>query len=155
MATPEPIPTTVRLVDVATKNASVSITFDKNERRTEQHHAKSVNINTIMAKYHKTGVIDHVKAHGAQYGDVTGMDFHAAQNLVATQKTIFEELPAYARNHFQNNVQDYLILVASPGGEDALQAILHPAENYNKDGSPPEAVLPLVDPPAPDPTPDP
>ncbi len=145
MATPTPLPPKTRLVDFGKKNNRVSISFDPAERRTEQHHAKSVNINTIMARYHKTGVIDHVNKHGANYGDVTGMDFHTAQNLVATQKTVFAELPAYARDHFQNDVQKYLTLVATPEGAEALQDILHPADEYNKDGSP--MGDPLVEPP--------
>ena len=98
---------------------------------TEQHHAKTCNINAIMAKYQKTGLIDHITKHKGRYGDVSGADFQTAQNLIAEQETIFHELPASVRSHFDNDPAQYLDLVMTEEGQQELATLLNPppAEN--------------------------
>lgn len=93
---------------------------------TEQHHKKSCDINTIVAKYRKTGLLDHIKTHGGTYGDVTGMDFKEAQDLIATQKSIFTDLPATVRAKFDNDPAEYLDLVQTDEGVQTLKTILDP-----------------------------
>ena len=93
---------------------------------TEQHHKKACDINTIMAKYVKTGLVDHVNKHQGTYGDVTGADFKAAQDLIANEKTKFAELPASVRAEFDNDPANYLDLVATDEGLETLQGILNP-----------------------------
>lgn len=97
------------------------------ESLTEQHHKKSCDINNIMAKYQKTGLIDHMATHQGTYGDVSGADFQNAQNLVAEQKSIFHELPASVRAEFDNDPANYLDLVMTDEGIEQLQEILNPA----------------------------
>lgn len=94
---------------------------------TEQHHEKSCNINSIMAKYQKTGLIDHVNKYKGTYGDVTGADFKAAQDLIAEQKTIFYELPARVRAELDHDPANYLEMVLTEEGQQELAAILNPA----------------------------
>lgn len=141
-----------RIEDFAKGNKRVSLDFTGVEGMTEQHHAKSVNINAIMARYAKTGVIDHINKHESSYGEVSGLEYHQALSLVAAQKTIFEELPSFARNHFENDVSKYLDLMATPGGAETLSGILHPEDNYNVDGSPKDE--PKIEP-EPEPAPEP
>lgn len=97
------------------------------ETMTEQHHEKACNINSIMAKYAKTGLIDHVNRHKGTYGDVTGADFKAAQDLIAEQKTIFYELPAKVRAELDHDPANYLELVMTEEGQLELAAIINPA----------------------------
>ena len=78
---------------------------------TEQHHKKSCDINSIVAKYQKTGLVDHINKHEAKYGDVSGYDYKTAQDLVAEQKTIFYELPSQVRAEFDNDPANYLDLI--------------------------------------------
>ena len=110
----------------------VGRSFDIKEKRTEQHHAKSCDINTIMARYLKTGVIDHITRHKASYGDVSGADYLTAQNLVAEQKSIFEELPAFARDHYDNDVANYLEALQTDEGLQELQGVLHPTDTFEE-----------------------
>lgn len=110
----------------------VQVKFPMKEKRTEQNHARSCDINTIMARYVKTGVIDHINKHSAKYGDVSGADFTAAQLLVAEQKTVFEELPAYAREHFDNDVATYLEALQTDEGLEELRSVLHPSDGYDE-----------------------
>lgn len=93
---------------------------------TEQHHKKACDINSIMAKYTKTGLLDHVSKYEPQYGDATGADFKAAQDLVARQKSIFMELPAEVRAEFKNDPSNYLELITTEGGPQQLAEMLNP-----------------------------
>ncbi len=89
--------------------------------RTEQSHIKACDINSIMAKYQKTGAIEHLAKHPPKYGDVTGADFTAAQVLVAAHKSQFEELPSQIRTVFSNDPAEYLNFVTDPENESFLQ----------------------------------
>ncbi|AXL14418.1 internal scaffolding protein [Microviridae sp.] len=80
-----------------------------------------------MAKYQKTGLIDHVQRYKGQYGDVSGADFKSAQDLVAEQKTIFYELPSSVRAEFDNDPAEYLDLLVQDDGPAILQDLLNPA----------------------------
>ena len=93
---------------------------------TEQHHAKTCNINAIMAKYNKTGLVDHINRHQGTYGDVSGADFQAAQNLIADQYTIFHELPAAVRAEYDNDPANYLDEVMTEEGQERHAALLNP-----------------------------
>lgn len=102
---------------------------------TEQSHTRACDINTIMARYQKTGIIDHVSKYADQYGDISAYDFAHAQNLVAQVKSQFEELPAYVRAEFENDPQNYLALMETNEGLSKLRSIIHPADQYDKEGN--------------------
>lgn len=89
--------------------------------RTEQSHKKACDINSIMAKFQKTGAIQHLAAHPPRYTDVTAADFTAAQQLVARHKSIFEELPSQIRAYFENDPANYLDFVTDPDNESFLE----------------------------------
>lgn len=103
---------------------------------TEQHHARSCDINTIMAKYIKTGIIEHVNNYEPTFGDVSGLDFKKAMDTVALVKSEFANMPAYVRDHFNQDEAAYLEKVSTPEGVQELKNILYPADAYTDDGSP-------------------
>ncbi len=74
----------------------------------KQSFADSCDINNILAKYQKTGVIDHMAKHGPEYGDVSAISFTEAQQLVANATSMFNELPSRARDHFNNDPAQFL-----------------------------------------------
>ncbi len=96
------------------------------DSETEQHHKKACDINNIVAKYRRTGLLDHIAKHQGTYGDATGLDFQDAQNLIATQTSIFNELPAAVRAEFENDPAQYLELITSEGGPQELAEMLNP-----------------------------
>jgi hypothetical protein len=100
----------------------------KGKTMTEQHHAKTCNINWIMQKYAKTGLIDHVNRHQASYGDVSRADFETAMNLVCEQQTEFEELPAKVRAMYEHNVVNYLEALETEEGRAEHANLLNPQE---------------------------
>lgn len=112
--------------------------YDKSERyphktggepMTEQHHKKACDINNIIAKYAKTGLVDHINRHQGTYGDATGADFKAAQDLIAEQTSIFYELPAKVRTQFDNDPAQYLDLMQTDDGLETLRGLLTPKQD--------------------------
>lgn len=98
----------------------ISITFPT-EGRTKQSFKAECDINTIMARYMKTGLLEHVRADVAQYLDVTGADYQDAQNLVAGAKSMFHSLPSHIRSKFENDPAQLLAFMENPA--NAAEAV--------------------------------
>lgn len=81
---------------------------------TEQSHAKACDVNNIMKKYIKTGVLDHAKAYSGYYADVPQIDFHEAQNVIAKAEQVFMEIPAQVRRRFDNDPGKFLDFIHDP-----------------------------------------
>ena len=75
---------------------------------TEQSHKRECDVNLIVAKYDKQGIISHVNKMEARFGDVTGADFRAAQDLFIRAQDSFDSLPSEIRNRFQNDAGQFL-----------------------------------------------
>lgn len=89
----------------------------KGEDRTKQSFKEECDINNIMARYIKTGVLEFAARNEAKYGDFTGIDFQAAHDVVARGKTLFAELPAVVRERFENSPSKFLDFVNNPANE--------------------------------------
>lgn len=89
--------------------------------RTQQSFKDETDINSIMSKYQKTGLIDHVNEHGAHYGDQpSAVDFHEAMSLVASTNSLFNELPSSTRDYFDNDPSAFLEYVSDEERRDTL-----------------------------------
>lgn len=87
------------------------------ESPVEQHHAKRQNINTIMARYRKTGLLPNRVTHPT-YGDFSGIpDFQEAQQRIAKAEQDFLDLPAEIRSRFRNDVGELLDFINRPENE--------------------------------------
>lgn len=70
----------------------------------KQSFKEECDINTIMAKYQKTGLIEHVQNVQAQYGDFTSVaDYQLSLNQVIAAQNAFEQLPSRVRERFSND----------------------------------------------------
>lgn len=85
---------------------------------TEQSSKKMTDINHIIKKYDKTGLIDHVSRFEARFGDMTGLDFKLALDKITHAQSMFENLPSEIRKKFQNNPQKLLEFMEDPGNRD-------------------------------------
>lgn len=115
-----------RTVDgtVVTKESEIRAltrqSFEGVESRTQQQFKDECDVNNIVAKYQRTGVVEHANRYQASYGDVSGYDFTEAQNLVAAVTQQFETLPSTERKAFGNDPAEYLAYVSDPANaEDA------------------------------------
>jgi len=79
------------------------LTVPQGETMTEQHHKKRHDVNRIIAKYKKTGIIDQQMKNGF-YGDFTGsQDFQHAVNRINDANNDFAMLPSHIRERFSNS----------------------------------------------------
>lgn len=98
----------------------VSIIFP-DKGRTKQAFKAECDINQIMAKFQKTGLIEHGNAHGANYGDATSLDFREAMNLVIDAQDMFNDLPSSTRKRFSNDPAEFLDFVQNPDNAEELR----------------------------------
>ena len=120
----------------------VQIKFTQ-ESKTEQSHMAALNVNKIVAKYQKTGLLPNRQGKEPMYGDFTGIeDFHTCQNRIAQAKTDFMSLPSDIRERFHNDPGELVQFINDPDNiEEARELGLlpyqeaTPAEGNEKIGS--------------------
>lgn len=78
------------------------------ETRTNQAFKKPCDINHILARFRKTGVIEHVSKYEPQYGELSVVDFEDAFNTVKEAQEMFDKLPADIRANFHNKPENFL-----------------------------------------------
>jgi len=84
------------------------IAREADDDRTQQHFVDEVNVNNIVKKYQKTGVVSHVKRVEAKYGDFSRLgDYAENMAIVAQAKQAFEQLPATIRAKVDNDPQKF------------------------------------------------
>lgn len=88
--------------------------------RTRGSFQDECDVNAIMRRFERTGVIDHFNAHRGDYGDFTGApaDYHSALNQVIAAQDMFMSLPSGIRRQFRNDPGEFLELVAAAEGGD-------------------------------------
>lgn len=84
---------------------------------TKQSFKDECDINRIMARYEKTGMIDHYNEHSSRYGEHSAPDFLEAQIIIADSKSMFEQLPAKVRATFHNSPAEFLEFTDDPTRE--------------------------------------
>lgn len=77
----------------------------------KQSFKDECDINHILARYRKTGVLDFQQKMEPQYGDVSAIDFQDAQLLIAKANGMFAAMPAHLRNRFENEPAKFLAFV--------------------------------------------
>ena len=110
----------------------------------QQHSKDEVDINKIMARYIKTGVIDHVAKYQPQYLDNTETDYHTSQNIIIKADGMFSELPSTVRRQFNNNPAEFLEFVNDPDNHEKLKDLVNPPAIPEK--LPSEATKPIETP---------
>jgi len=97
----------------------VQITFTE-PTVTKQEMREETNINLIMAKFQRTGMVSHLNEHQAQYSFATGDDFLASMLIINKAQDMFDELPSSVRKRFANSPHDFLEFVQNPDNADDL-----------------------------------
>ncbi len=81
---------------------------------TEQFHKNECDVNQIISKYDRTGLISHISRFEGKFGDTTEADFKTAMDLVTRSQTMFMELPNHIRKRFKNSAKDLLKFMEDP-----------------------------------------
>lgn len=100
-----------------------AIDFTNSVDMTEQSHKKECDINYIMRKFQKTGIIDHVREHEGEYMDIPAVDFRQAQETILTATQMFADLPSQARKKFDNDPAKFLEYVQDPKNKNDLHTM--------------------------------
>lgn len=88
---------------------------------TKQSEKDECNINKIMAKYEKTGLVNHVMSQEAVYGDFSQVtDYQDALNKINAAQALFDALPAQIRSKFENDPTLFLEFAQNPENADQL-----------------------------------
>lgn len=86
----------------------VAVIAPEGESMTQQHFAEEVDINNIVAKYNRSGIITHVRAAQEKFGPLPELSEYAVHlDKVAKAQQAFEMLPAELRNHFNNSIPGF------------------------------------------------
>ena len=109
----------------------------RGESRTEQAHRQETNINTIVSRYQRTGLLP-VAAGSPRYGDFTGVvDYHSAVDAVHAAEDAFLSLPADVRKRFRNDPGELLAFLEDEGNRAeavALGLIVPPEPDLPPEG---------------------
>lgn len=90
---------------------------------TQQHFLPDCNINMIMEKYRRTGVLP-VNQTRALFGDFSdGFDFLTAQRQIAQAKEAFADLPAKLRKRFDNDPAQLIAFMEDPENRAEAEAL--------------------------------
>lgn len=98
-----------------TPRVRVSLDFKGFPSMTKQEFKKECDINNIMARYLKTGIIDHVNQYQGDYSDLgEPVDFQTAQQILIEAQAAFASLPSKIRKRFDNSPNEFLEFVHDP-----------------------------------------
>ena len=96
----------------------------KGESLTHQSMAPECDINRIMAKWQKTGVIEHANTFNGDYGDFSEIPtYQEAMNKVIRGQEVFMTLPSSVRKRFDNDPHQFLEFATDPQNGDEMVAM--------------------------------
>lgn len=89
---------------------------------TRQEFAEECDINTLMDRYEKSGVISHVNRAQPKYFDMTVMpDLREALDMMRDASIAFSSLPAKVRREFDNDPQQFVDYAQNPENIDRMR----------------------------------
>lgn len=101
------------------EHARIAIKFTE-PTLAKQADKESVDMNNIIAKFAKTGLIDHQNVHQGDYGEYAVLDYQEALNLVIEAREMFETLPSQMRRQFDNDPGKFIDYVEDPNNRESL-----------------------------------
>lgn len=129
----------------------VGVSF-KQPSLAKQAFKDECDINNIMKRFERDGILNHFNQYGGQYGDFTDApDYHDAMNKITAANEMFLTLPAAIRARFSNDPGEFLAFVDKPENANALIEMGLARPNPGNPPAPPPAPEPPPPPRAPAP----
>jgi len=113
--------------------------------KTKQSFKDECDINNIMARYRRTGLLEFVQANQARYMDCTGYDYQAAQQTIAQANGLFQAMPAALRAQFDNDPAKFLTFCEDERNLPRLEEMGLLRPDYQS-GTPPTGAAPAAPP---------
>lgn len=85
--------------------------------KTRQEFKDEADINNILSRYERDGIIPETRDGAPQFADLTDpifTDFQRAQNIVIDAQEAFEALPARVRERFNNDPASLIQFIQEP-----------------------------------------
>ena len=98
-----------------------NVDYSKVPSLTVQEQKESTDINNILKRFTKTGLIDHVNENEARYGEFAGISYHEHLTIVRDVQRTFNELPSDVRAQFDNNPQEWIEHISVPGNVEDMK----------------------------------
>lgn len=93
----------------------VKLICEPGSSRTKQSFKDQVNINKIIKKHRRTGMLNHVNSKRPFYGDVSNLtDYAGALQKVKEAEELFGNMSADIRERFGNNPQEMITFLENP-----------------------------------------
>lgn len=87
--------------------------------RTKQEFKEECDINKIMSRYEKTGILSHTNKRSPQFGDFSNVTtYEDAFNQLQDTRDAFMTLPARVREKFQNDPAEFIKYMEDPKFHD-------------------------------------
>jgi phage internal scaffolding protein len=100
------------------------VTLDTGPGLTEQCHKDKCDVNNILAKYQRTGVLEHANQHQGKYDNFIAVtDYHDSLNKILEAEQMFSSLPSSLRKEFNNNPADFLSFVSDDANADRMREL--------------------------------
>lgn len=100
----------------------VSIDFSDTVSLTEQHHKDACDIHNILKRAQQTGVMEHMAKYEGTYGTMpSGDEFHAHMNALKAAESMFESVPSFLRNRFENDPAKFLDYISNNKNYDEME----------------------------------
>jgi len=104
----------------SSKSLNHSLSFPSKSPHTRQEFKAESDINTIMARYIRTGELPHVNTIAPQYFEASGVDFQTHMQAIAEAKSLFAQLPSAIRNRFYNDPGQFVDFCSEPANRTEL-----------------------------------
>lgn len=108
--------------------SAVKLSFEGTTSRTHQSFKDECNINSIMAKWQKTGLVSHLAKNPPTFGNFDqAIDFQSAQNMVLEAQATFDALSSAVRERMHHDPQEFVDFMDNPENtEEAIKLGLLP-----------------------------
>lgn len=120
-------------------------TINDKPSMTKQSLKDDADVNKIIKRYNKTGVLPNMNKLEAVYGEITSQDLQEALNKVDASFEAFSEVPSDIRAQFGNDAGAFIDFATNPENLKQMQA-------WKLAPPPPDPIEPT---PTPEPTPEP
>lgn len=105
-------------------SSKFGLDFSDEVSLTHQSMSADCDINNIMKRFEKTGVLDHINNRQGDYADfLSAEDYHSSMLKVVEAQDMFSSLPASIRSRFENDPAQFLDFVHNPDNRDEMASM--------------------------------
>lgn len=107
---------------VSAYGPKVQVGVECRENKTRQEFKEDCDINLVLKRYKTKGILPIVTKAEARYGDLTGVDFQKAQDVILSANSAYMALPAKIRRRFKD-AGEFLSFLDDPENVDELVSL--------------------------------